>query len=84
MADEHVVITSGTLQGKRIPIEGKLTIGRNPDSGLQLDDLQVSRRHAVIEQTANGTVARDIASPETAPALLDPRPNSVAHHVYNN
>ncbi|MDQ1257419.1 MAG: hypothetical protein QG656_2023 [Candidatus Hydrogenedentes bacterium] len=62
MADEHVVITSGTLQGKRIPIEGKLTIGRNPDSGLQLDDLQVSRRHAVIEQTPNGTVVRDLGS----------------------
>ncbi|HEO70783.1 MAG TPA: FHA domain-containing protein, partial [Candidatus Hydrogenedentes bacterium] len=49
MAQEHLVVLSGTLKGHKIPIQGQLTIGRNPDSGLQLDDLQVSRRHALIE-----------------------------------
>ena len=62
MAEQQVVVLSGGLQGQTFPIRGKLTIGRNPDSSLQLDDLQVSRRHAVIEQTASGTIVRDLGS----------------------
>lgn len=57
-----LVIVAGPQQGRRIPIQGQLSIGRNPDSGLQLDDLQVSRRHAVIQQTPTGLVVRDLGS----------------------
>ena len=62
MPEESVVVLSGAMEGRRLPIKGQLTIGRNPDSGLQVDDLQVSRRHAVIEQTSAGTLLRDLGS----------------------
>ncbi len=62
MAEEYIIVLSGELEGKEIPVEGQLTIGRNPDSDMQLDDLQVSRRHAVIENTSSGTIVRDLGS----------------------
>jgi HD-GYP domain-containing protein (c-di-GMP phosphodiesterase class II) len=62
MSEQYLVVVSGTLEGKKIPIRGQLTIGRNPDSGLQVDDPQVSRRHAVVEQTPAGTILRDLGS----------------------
>ncbi len=62
MAEEHLIILSGSREGQKIPIRGQLTIGRNPDSGLQVEDLQVSRQHAVIDQTPSGTVVRDLGS----------------------
>lgn len=62
MERERVVILSGNLEGRIFEIAGPLLIGRNPDSAIQLDDLQVSRRHAVIERTASGTVVKDLGS----------------------
>ncbi|HUW60052.1 MAG TPA: HD domain-containing phosphohydrolase [Candidatus Bathyarchaeia archaeon] len=62
METERVVLLSGVRQGEVVPVDGTLTIGRHPDSGLCLDDPQVSRRHAVIEQTPRGTVLRDLGS----------------------
>lgn len=62
MSEEYLVVLSGALQGQRVSIKGQLAIGRNPDCGLQVDDLQVSRRHAIIEQTPSGTVVRDLGS----------------------
>jgi len=62
MRNEQVVVLTGSLQDQAFPIQGQLSIGRNPDNGLQLDDLQVSRRHAVIEQADTGTILRDLGS----------------------
>lgn len=62
MSGERVFVLNGPLEGKILELQGTLTIGRNPDSGLQLDDLQVSRRHAVIEAGAKGTILRDLGS----------------------
>ena len=62
MRDERMVVVSGPLQGKIFVLKGSLTLGRNPDSGIHLDDLQVSRKHAVIEQRPNGTFVRDLGS----------------------
>ena len=59
---ECVVLMTGPLQGTERDIVGSLTIGRSPDNGLQLNDLQVSRRHAVIQQTPAGTILRDLGS----------------------
>jgi len=59
MSRERIVVLSGTQQGKGFEIHGAVTIGRNPDSTIQLDDLQVSRQHAIIEQTPAGTMLRD-------------------------
>jgi len=62
MARGRIVVLSGALKGKTFDIEGPLLIGRNPDSSIQLDDLQVSRRHAMIEPTSAGTTLRDLGS----------------------
>lgn len=45
-----------------IDIVGSLTIGRSPENSLQLNDLQVSRRHCVLQQTPNGTIIKDLGS----------------------
>ncbi len=62
MKKERVVILTGPLEGKAFEIINKLSIGRNPDNDLQLEDLQISRQHAVIEQTSAGTMVRDLGS----------------------
>lgn len=62
MKKERVVILTGPLQGNTIEINNRLTIGRSPDNALQLEDLQISRQHAVIEQKENDTVVRDLGS----------------------
>ena len=62
MRKERVVIVSGPLQGKVIDIKTSLSIGRNPGNDLQLEDLQISRQHAVIEQGENSTKVRDLNS----------------------
>jgi HD-GYP domain-containing protein (c-di-GMP phosphodiesterase class II) len=60
--NERLVVASGPLQGKTVKIVGTVTIGRSPENGLQLNDLLVSRHHAVISRTAAGTVVRDLDS----------------------
>ena len=62
MKQEAVIVIAGAAQNTRYEINGQLTIGRNPDSGLFIDDLQISRKHAVIEQTPAGTTIRDLGS----------------------
>ena len=62
MTKERMVVLSGPQEGTVFEVEGALTIGRNPDSAIQLDDPQVSRRHAVIEQIPDGTYVRDLGS----------------------
>ena len=42
--------------------EETTTIGRHPDSDLFLDDITVSRRHAILERSASGHVVRDVGS----------------------
>lgn len=59
---ETIRVLTGLRKGETCPITGTLTIGRSPKSGLQLNELEVSRRHAVIQQTALGTLIRDLGS----------------------
>ena len=62
MREERVVVLTGPLQGKSFDIRSRLSIGRNPDNDIQLEDLQISRQHAVIEQKDGATMLRDLAS----------------------
>ena len=39
----HLVLLSGAQQGRVIPIDGVISIGRLPENTIQFDDLQVSR-----------------------------------------
>ncbi|MDY0032080.1 MAG: FHA domain-containing protein, partial [FCB group bacterium] len=59
---ETIRILTGPRKGESCPVSGTLTIGRSPDSGLQLNEPEVSRKHAVIQQTALGTLIRDLGS----------------------
>ncbi len=61
MAD-RVVILTGTLKGREVPIEGVLSIGRSPGNSIQIDDLQVSRKHARIIEKDDGLYLVDLGS----------------------
>lgn len=62
MQEEQVVVLTGTLRGKAFPVSETVTIGRNPDNTIHLDDLQVSRKHALVEKDPKGTMLRDLGS----------------------
>ncbi len=62
MPQEQLVVLTGTLRGKAFAIADSLTIGRNPDNDIHLDDLQVSRKHALVQRDAKGTMLRDLGS----------------------
>jgi len=49
-----VVRSGGGRAGEMFPLEGETTVGRSPDCGIFLDDVTVSRKHAVLTNK-NGT-----------------------------
>jgi pSer/pThr/pTyr-binding forkhead associated (FHA) protein len=53
---------SGAYFGKIIPVRGKLLIGRGSDCDLILDEPEMSRHHAVIENFGDGIYLRDLGS----------------------
>ena len=48
--------------GKIVPLRGRLVIGRGSDCDLVLDEAEMSRRHAVIENSGDGIYLRDLGS----------------------
>jgi hypothetical protein len=63
-ADHAVLIVrSGAQAGAMFALTDPVThLGRHPDSEIMLDDITVSRRHADVERTPNGYIARDVGS----------------------
>jgi len=58
-----LVVTRGPLAGSRYVVGGPwTTIGRHPESGVFLDDVSVSRRHAEVSETEHGLVITDTGS----------------------
>ena len=53
---------SGSYFGKIVPLRGKLTIGRDSDCDLVLDEPEMSRRHAMIENSGDVIFLRDLGS----------------------
>ena len=45
-----VVRSGGGRAGEIFPLAGETTIGRSPDCGIFLDDVTVSRKHAVLAE----------------------------------
>jgi hypothetical protein len=45
-----VVRSGGGRAGEIFPLGGETTIGRSPDCGIFLDDVTVSRKHAVVRE----------------------------------
>jgi len=58
-----VVRSGGGLAGETFtPAGEKTTIGRNPESDIFLDDITVSRNHALISRKADGYYIQDQSS----------------------
>ncbi|MBL7257502.1 FHA domain-containing protein [Paractinoplanes lichenicola] len=56
-------VTTTRLAGTRISLDApRVTIGRQDDCTVYLDDPTVSRKHAVVETGAGGTTLRDLGS----------------------
>ena len=61
---DELVIASGRDAGTRIQLHKEITtVGRHEDSDLLLDDVSVSRHHAIFTRTASGRITlRDLNS----------------------
>jgi pSer/pThr/pTyr-binding forkhead associated (FHA) protein len=57
-----VVRSGGGRTGETFHPEGETSIGRSPDCGIFLDDVTVSRKHAVIVQRDGGFFVNDQGS----------------------
>ena len=58
-----VVVQRGSTKGSRYLIANESSsIGRSPESEIFLDDVTVSRTHAVIERTGSGFALTDLGS----------------------
>ena len=57
-----VVRSGGGRAGEMFPLEGETTVGRSPDCGIFLDDVTVSRKHAVLRKRDNGFFIEDQGS----------------------
>lgn len=58
-----VLVLNSPYQGRQFVITGPTaTIGRSPECEIRLDLISISRRHATIQETAEGFVIRDLGS----------------------
>jgi pSer/pThr/pTyr-binding forkhead associated (FHA) protein len=58
-----LVVRRGDDDGARFPLEkAETTVGRHPDSDVFLDDVTVSRKHAVFVTEGQATSVRDLGS----------------------
>ena len=62
MQSDCLIVLTGQLKGHVIAVDSDISIGRNPENVLQLDDMQVSRRHAKVERTPDGCMLKDLGS----------------------
>jgi len=70
----RLLFLNGKLKGKRLTIQqGSVTIGRDPECQVDLDDDdEVSRHHAVIEYRGGSPVIRDLGA--TNPVEVNQQP----------
>ncbi len=58
-----LLVQRGPGAGSRFLLDtGEVSAGRHPDSDIFLDDVTVSRRHAVFRRTDNGYLVADVGS----------------------
>ena len=57
-----VVRSGGGRAGEMFPLEDETTVGRSPDCGIFLDDVTVSRKHAILRERDNGFFIEDQGS----------------------
>jgi pSer/pThr/pTyr-binding forkhead associated (FHA) protein len=57
------VVRQGSKRGSRIALDAdEVSIGRHPESDIFLDDVTVSRRHAVVRRVGDGFHVEDAGS----------------------
>ena len=57
-----LAITEGPDAGRRFPVSGSVSIGRDASAGIVIEDEQVSRRHAVVSVEDGGLIVQDLES----------------------
>ena len=58
-----LIVLKGPSIGEKFPLNKELlTIGRSSESDILLDDITVSRHHAVIKKTVDGYFLKDMES----------------------
>ncbi len=57
-----VIIKGPNIGDKFLINRSKFTIGRNPDSDIFLDDITVSRKHALLKKSGDNFELRDLGS----------------------
>jgi pSer/pThr/pTyr-binding forkhead associated (FHA) protein len=57
-----VIIKGPNIGDKFLIKKSKLTIGRNPESDIFLDDITVSRKHAILKRSGNDFLIKDSVS----------------------
>ena len=50
------------FQGQRIPITSRITVGRDADNTIELEDALASRHHAVIQKVKDDFFVKDLRS----------------------
>jgi len=50
------------FQGRKIPIISRITVGRDPDNAIEVDDALASRHHAVIQKVKDDFFIEDLHS----------------------
>jgi pSer/pThr/pTyr-binding forkhead associated (FHA) protein len=50
------------FKGKRIPITSRITVGRDADNTIELDDALASRHHAVVQKVKDDFFIEDLNS----------------------
>src|SRR5215218_8502825 len=62
MADLQLIVVDGPNQGTEFDISGSSVIGRDPSSGIVLDDAEASRRHASVSAAGDTIMVEDLGS----------------------
>jgi pSer/pThr/pTyr-binding forkhead associated (FHA) protein len=58
-----LIVRRGADAGSRFLLDTEsTTVGRSQDADILLDDISVSRRHAVFNRTSSGVVVKDVGS----------------------
>jgi serine/threonine-protein kinase len=59
----QLVISAGPMRGKAFSLTSpRMVVGRNPGCDILIDDLEISRKHAIITQTTQGYMIEDLRS----------------------
>lgn len=62
MANDSIVVLTGSRKGEVHPLDREISFGRSPENTIQMDDMQISRRHAVVVPSNDGALLRDLGS----------------------